>query len=70
MYIALFIIGLLLGALIPSLIFIRKRVGTLLVTYDDNGDGPYLSLALDEHVINIINKKVVIMSVRQINRDY
>lgn len=69
MHILIFIIGILFGIFISALIFVRKLVGTLLVTKGDE-DGPYLSLALNKNVADICNKKYVTLRIRQINTDY
>lgn len=69
MYIVIFIGGILIGLVISALIFTRKLAGTLLVTRGD-GEGPYLSLALDRNVNDISNDKYITMRIRQINSDY
>lgn len=62
--ILIFIIGLMIGCIVTSVIYRRKRVGTLRIDTSDPTDGNYFFLEVDSgKLASISNQKTILLRV-------
>ena len=64
MLVGMFVLGLIVGVALTTIIFGAKSIGDLRVDQSDPDDGPYLFLELKERPDFIKRKKFVILSVK------
>lgn len=58
-----FLLGIFIGIAIVSVISRLSSIGNLVIDVSDSDDGPYLFLAMDRQVEEIVRKKYVTLKV-------